>query len=272
MTKRIVITGSTRGIGYGLADAFLARGCQVTISGRSQESIDAAVAALAAKYNAESVFGQTCDVTDLEQVQRLWDASVAHFRAIDIWINNAGIAQDMQSLWHVPPQRVQAIVETNIVGVVFGSGVAVQEMIKQGHGQLYNMEGAGSDGRVMAGLGIYQSSKAAVRSLNKSLIAETKELPLIVGALSPGMVVTDMLLDPMENDPDGQDRMKRIFNILADRVETVAPWLVDQILQNKKTGVNIKWLTTPKIVWRFASSRFRKRDLFEEQLPEPTIS
>ena len=119
MTKRIVITGSTRGIGYGLADAFLQRGCQVTLSGRSQESVDTAVAALATKHQASMVFGQACDVTDLEQIQHLWDASAAHFGAVDIWINNAGIAQDMQPLWDVSPQRVQAIVETNVVGVVY---------------------------------------------------------------------------------------------------------------------------------------------------------
>ena len=133
------------------------------------------------------------------------------------------------------------------------------------------MEGAGSDGRVMAGLGVYQSSKAAVRSLNKSLTAETKDLPLIVGSLSPGMVLTDMLLDPYENDPDGQERMKRIFNILADKVETVAPWLVDQILKNKKTGVRIEWLTKSKIIWRFATSSFSKRDLFDDQVSDPTV-
>ncbi len=87
-----------------------------------------AVATLAAKYDAAVVFGQACDVTDLEQVQRLWDAAAAHFGAVDIWINNAGIAQDMMPLWDVPPQRVQAIVETNVVGVVFGSQIAVREM------------------------------------------------------------------------------------------------------------------------------------------------
>jgi len=272
MTKHIVITGSTRGIGYGLADAFLQRSCQVTISGRSQESVTAAVATLAEKHDADMVFGQAGDVADLEQVQRLWDATSAHFGAIDIWINNAGIAQDMQPLWDVPPRRVQAIVDANVVGVVFGSQVAVRGMIEQGHGQIYNMEGAGSDGKVRDGLGVYQASKAAVRSLNKSLIAETKELPIIIGSLSPGMVLTDMLIEPYENDPERQEELRRIFNILADRVETVAPWLADQILQNKKTGVKIQWLTTPKIIWRFASAPFSKRDLFDDQAPEPTVS
>ncbi len=272
MTVHVVITGSTRGIGYGLADAFLQRGCQVTISGRSQESVDAAVATLAAKHGASAVFGQACDVANIEQVQRLWDTAAAHFGAIDIWINNAGIAQDMQPLWDVPVQRVQAIIETNVVGAVFGSQIAVREMSKQGRGQLYNMEGSGSDGKVMAGLGIYQSSKAAIRSINKSLIAETKDLPIVVGSLSPGMVLTDMLLDPLEHDPTRQAEMRRIFNILADKVDTVAPWLVDQILQNKKTGVSIQWLTKPKIIWRFASAPFSKRDLFDDQLPKSAVS
>ncbi len=70
----------------------------------------------------------------------------------------------------------------------------------------------------------------------------------------------------------GQERMKRIFNILADKVDTVAPWLVDQILQNKKTGVSIQWLTKSKIIWRFATAPFSKRDLFDDPVSEPAVS
>ena len=69
--KIVVITGSTRGIGYGLADAFLELGCAVTLSGRSIERVEAAVNQLAGKYGAERVLGQPCDVTRFEEVQAL---------------------------------------------------------------------------------------------------------------------------------------------------------------------------------------------------------
>ena len=62
--KNIVITGSTRGIGFGLADAFLARGCRITINGRCQASVDDAIQKLAAIHSLENLFGHPCDVTN----------------------------------------------------------------------------------------------------------------------------------------------------------------------------------------------------------------
>ena len=107
--KNIVITGSTRGIGYGLADAFLARGCNVTISGRSQASVDEAAGKLAATYGAERVLGQPCDVTKFEAVQELWNASKDHWDKIDIWINNAGIAHGQTKVWEQAPDEMAAV-------------------------------------------------------------------------------------------------------------------------------------------------------------------
>jgi len=67
----VVITGSTRGIGYGLAKAFLSLGCSVTVSGRGEEAVEKAVAGLRSEYEAERIFGQSCDVTIFDQVQAL---------------------------------------------------------------------------------------------------------------------------------------------------------------------------------------------------------
>ena len=119
--KTIVITGSTRGIGHGLAKAFLARDCAVTISGRSLASVEEAVAALVDEhYDPQRILGQPCDVTDIDQVQALWDAAYAHFGKIDIWINNAGIAHPQVDFWQHPPERIRAVIETNLLGVMHG--------------------------------------------------------------------------------------------------------------------------------------------------------
>jgi NAD(P)-dependent dehydrogenase (short-subunit alcohol dehydrogenase family) len=73
--KSITITGSTRGIGFGLADAFLSQGCAVTISGRTRASVEEAVKELGAKHTGERLLGHPCDVTDLGQVKTLWDVA-----------------------------------------------------------------------------------------------------------------------------------------------------------------------------------------------------
>lgn len=265
--QSIVITGSTRGIGYGLAEAFLDLGCNVAVNGRSQSSVDKACQQLAVKHGQERLLGFAADVADLGQVEALWQTAVDRFDKIDIWINNAGLGHDLLPMWELPPERIRTIVDGNILGVMHGSRVAVRGMLAQRFGQLYNMQGAGSNGHVRQGMSVYASSKAAVRLLTQALVNETKETAVQVGFLSPGMVVTDLLLDPLAADPASFERSRRIFNILSDRAETVAPFLAQKMLTNDKTGVKIKWLTRPKIFWRFLSAPFNKRDPFGERAP-----
>jgi MFS family permease len=73
--KTVVITGSTRGIGYGLADEFLKRGCKVVVSGRTAEACEKAVAKLAETHNRENIFAVPCDVTSYEDNQNLWKSA-----------------------------------------------------------------------------------------------------------------------------------------------------------------------------------------------------
>ena len=69
------------------------------------------------------------------------------------------------------------------------------------------------------------------------------DTPVIVGAIRPGMVATDMLLQQDRDRPDRWEEAKRIFNILADQPETVTPWIADRVLANTKNGARIQWLS-----------------------------
>ncbi len=262
--KIVVITGSTRGIGHGLADAFLKRGCAVTVSGRTPAAVEGAVARLAGRHAADSILGHPCDVTRFAQVQGLWDAAQTHFGRVDVWINNAGLAHPQVNFWENPAERIQAVLQTNLIGAMYGAKVALTGMLAQGHGALYNMEGLGSDGRKQDGLTLYGTTKAGLRYLTDGLVKETQGTPVLVGALQPGMVLTDLVTDQFEGRPEDWERAKGIFNIIADRVETVAPWLAQKVLENSRHGARIKWLTRTKLIARFLSAPFRRRDLFTE--------
>lgn len=262
--KVIVVTGSTRGIGYGLADAFLARGCAVVVSGRNQQSVDTAVQQLSQTHDAGRIFGQPCDMQDYDQVQALWDRTRAHFGHVDIWINNAGLINESRPVWQQDPARMAAVVNTNLTGLLYAAKVVIHGMAEQGYGHMYNMEGSGSDGAIRAGLTPYGMTKYGVRYLTRALIKETAATPVKISTLSPGMVITEMLVGQYD-DPAEFERVKRFFNILADDVATVSPWLADRVLANDKAGANIAWLTTPKIAARFLSAPFRKRDLFQNE-------
>lgn len=262
-TQRIVITGSTRGIGKGMAREFLARGHKVMISGRSQRSVDSALADLGGA--GEKLAGAPCEVSKLDEVQALWDAAEAALGGVDVWINNAGIANRRALIGELDPEEIRSVSETNVLGTMYGSKVALAGMTKQGHGFVYNFEGLGSDGRTMPGLSLYGASKYAITYFTKCLIKEAKSSPVKVGYLSPGIVLTHLSMGDAEHmDPERVAYMKKMFNILADRVETVTPWLVEGVLSNAKHGARIAWLTPRKAAWRFLKSPFSKRDLFKE--------
>ena len=262
--KNIVITGSTRGIGFGLADAFLARGCRVMISGRKTEVVQQSVAELAQKYSKDTVYGNACDVTEYDQVQTLWAAAKSLFGTVDIWINNAGQGNTLTNFWELPPTKMKEVVNTNILGTMYGMKAALTGMIEQGSGIVYNMEGFGSRGsRKLVGLSLYGSTKAAVAFLTDSLIEEVKGKPVFVGSILPGMVVTDLLLNQRSGSTEDWERSKRAFNILADKVETIAPWIADQVLANNENGKHIRWLTGGKVFFRFLTAPLTKRHVID---------
>jgi len=260
--KNIVITGSTRGIGYGLANEFLKRGCRVTVNGRSPSSVEKAIESLSQSHDASNIAGQAGDVTKPEDHQKLWETAVSAFGKVDIWVNNAGIGHPLLKVWELSTEQVNQVVDVDLKGLIFGSQVAIRGMLEQGSGHLYNMEGFGSNGRTMVGLSVYGTTKSGLRFLTKSLTKETADTPVKVSAISPGMVITDFITDQYKDDPQGLEDAKKIFNILGDKVETVTPWLVEKMLANDKSGERFEWLTPFKVTKRFMISRFNKRDLF----------
>lgn len=263
--KSVVITGSTKGIGLGLAREFLKRGCAVALSGRNEANLNKEVKALRDTFGPDKVIGRACDVTDVLQVQALWDTAKKAFGTVAVWINNAGITNPTRVLWEVDPCDIKPVIDSNITGVIYGSMVALRGMLEQGSGQIYNMEGFGSGDMMRPGMTIYGTTKRATRYFTESLVEEARETPVQIGTLGPGMVVTDFMLDDLKKlPPEKYEETRAIYNILADRVETVTPFLVEKILENDKTGAKIDWLTMEKANARFADEEFLNRNLLGE--------
>ena len=248
--KIVVITGSTRGIGYALSDAFLARGCAVVLCGRRKESLEDALRRLGSKHSDDRVAGWICDVRQEEQLQALWEQAVGRFGRIDIWINNAGVAHSTQRIWEQTSDLPRSVLETNLLGAIFGSRVAARGMLAQGSGSIFNMEGLGSDGRRVSGLVYYGTSKCGLRYFNQCLIEDARGTPLTIGILRPGMVMTDMITGQYADRPGEWERARRVFEVLADRPEPVASWLVERILRNRKPVVLLRYVTPSRIAAR----------------------
>ncbi len=264
----IVVTGGTRGIGKGLARSLLERGQHVAITGR-----DAATAAKVAGELQSSATGSAraigigCDIAKLDEVRACWDQVRREFGRIDIWVNNAGISHDRQRGGEMRAGDIRSVEETNLLGMMLATQVAMRGMESQPNGgTIYNMEGFGSSGMKTPGMSLYGASKFALTYFNKALLAETRGSRVRICYLSPGIVITDLLKRDMggAKTPADWERTKRVYNILADRVETVTPWLADGILRNHKTGARVAWLTGAKAGKRFFMSLFRKRQILTD--------
>ena len=137
--------------------------------------------------------------------------------------------------------------------MMLGTKAAIAVFKQQGHGLVLNMEGFGSDGRMLKKLSLYGTSKRAVQYFSKSVSKELKDTPIRVGIISPGMVKTDFLTDSATHgDPAEQRRTQRIFDILAEDLEVVTDFLARKILRSSKSYDRIVFLTPwrlfPKIL------------------------
>lgn len=117
---------------------------------------------------------------------------------------------------------------------------------------------------MMPKLSIYGTSKRAVRYATMSIAKEAEGSKVKIGALSPGMLATDFLKESIKSGDAEAIRRKKFYNILADKPEDVTAYLGKKILENKKNSVRIMWLKTPKVIFRFITAPFIKRELFDD--------
>ena len=258
--KTIVITGSTRGIGFALACEFLKTGCNVVISGRTEASVTNSVEKLQKEFPKDQIAGFACDVSQYDQTEALWMSSKARFGDIDIWINNAGISTEQAKSWEIPEGKIRSVIETNILGEIFGTKVAMEGFLDQGFGAVYNVEGLGANGKTnnVRGLSLYGMSKAGLHYFNQCLFKEIDHPKIIAGALQPGMVLTDLVTGQYENKPEEWEKVKGILGIIASPINEVAVWLTKKILANQKNGAYFHYGGTLRILKRLILSPFQK--------------
>ncbi len=261
--KVVVITGSARGIGFGVAREFLARGHRVVVSDLQQDAVDAALSEL---DGPDDAIGLSCNVTDASQLMALWEFAAASFGRVDIWINNAGVGSDQSDIIDTDPTLLQRVLDTNVRGVVYGTQVALRGMQDQGGpAAVYNVAGFGSDGFWRRGMTIYGTSKRAVAYFSRGVAKEMAGGDVIVGWLNPGMVVTPLVIEEARTMPaEKWAAGRKVFNMWGETIETTATQLVDKILDNRKNCVNLHLLPGWKMAWKSLRQLFLRRDLFSE--------
>ena len=265
--KTVVITGSARGLGLEMAKVFRKNNLNVVISDLSEENLKKAKEELLTVEGKGEVFYQVCNVLKVTDIKRLIKVSQKMFQNIDIWINNAGVNQPERAIWELEEDEINLVLDVDLKGAIFGSKLIMKEMIKQKSGAIYNVEGYGSNDAKMLGLSIYGTSKRAITYFTEALAHESAErnTGVIVGKLSPGIMITDFIKNALGNKEkiNLSEKTKKVYNILGDYPDVVANFLVNGILTNQKNNAKIEWLTTRKAAWRFMTSSFNKRDFFK---------
>ena len=269
--KTIIITGSARGFGYAMLKLFYQDGYNVVMIDMNEEALNQSKEEIQkGKVESENkVLTYKCDITNSEEVKNLIDDVVAKLGSIDIWINNAGVNQEMLPIWELDIADINRLIDIDLKGTINCSNLVMKQMEKQNSGQIYNVEGFGSDDAKQFGLSIYGTAKRAVTYFTEALAFEVdeKKLNIQVGKITPGIMITNFINHSLGDKKEFKlsDKVKMVYNILGDRPETIAEFMVQRIEKNTKNNVKLTWLTKKRAFGRFMKAPFKKNNYFLEE-------
>ncbi len=191
-----LVTGSTSGIGKKIAELFLREGCKVAICSRKDSSVEQTLAEFKTKFG-DSVIGQTCDVTNPNDVKNLVLKTIEAFGSIRILVANAGLNVTYGPFQYLSLEKVSKdanlVIGTNLIGIINSVSAVLPQMVKQGYGRIITLGGGGAD-RPIDNMTIYSASKGGVLSFSKCLAEELKKskIDIKVNIFFPGMIDTNL--------------------------------------------------------------------------------
>jgi glucose 1-dehydrogenase len=261
--KVAVITGSSRGLGLAIAEAYAVEGASVVLAARSRDALNLAVDGL--RQRGFAAAGMVCDTSKREEVEQLADLAVNTFGHLDIWVNNAGTGAPYGPTASIQEARFEQVVNTNILGVYYGSMAALSRFIPDGQGKLINLVGRGAEGPVPL-QNAYASSKIWVRSFTLALAKEYAGSGIGIFAFNPGLVMTDMItrFDVIAGYKQKVMPLETVIRLFAKPPEVPAQkalWLASPATDGK-TGLNVTVLTPGLMIsgaaheaWRLITRR-----------------
>jgi len=200
MKKIVFITGATSGIGAACASKFAAAGYQLIITGRRSERLAALKQAVEQKFNSK-VLALHFDVQDKVAVEAAVASLSEEWQAIDILINNAGLAAGRDSFEDASIDDWETMLNTNVHGLLYVSKAIVPLMMANKKGHIINM-GSIAGKEVYEKGNVYCASKFAVDALSKAMRIDLLKYNIKVTAIHPGAVETEFALVRFKGDAD----------------------------------------------------------------------
>ncbi|WP_197381009.1 3-oxoacyl-ACP reductase FabG [Mycolicibacterium mengxianglii] len=202
--KNVVITGATKGIGFGIASVFATAGANVAIAARSQPDIDTAVGKLDT-LGPGRVIGLAVDVTDAESCQALADGTMAAFGGIDVLCANAGIFPEAP-LHTMTPADLATVLDVNVKGTVYSVQACLDALTRSGAGRVIITSSITGPVTGFPGWSHYGASKAAQLGFMRTAAIELAPRQITVNAVLPGNILTEGLQDMGEEYLAGMAR------------------------------------------------------------------
>jgi NAD(P)-dependent dehydrogenase (short-subunit alcohol dehydrogenase family) len=188
--KVAVITGGTRGIGRGIAEAFASAGAAVVLSGKSPDKGQQALDEMGVGDRAMFV---QCDVRRQEDVNNLVDQAAKRYGSVDIMVNNAGGSDRFALVHEMSDEAWQNALDFNLNAVFWGSRRALRYMIERGWGRIINISSVeGKQGNKPA-VSHYITNKHAINGLTKAVATEYGTRGITCNAICPGAIETDTM-------------------------------------------------------------------------------
>jgi NAD(P)-dependent dehydrogenase (short-subunit alcohol dehydrogenase family) len=183
-----LVTGGSRGIGRAIAEALLAAGASVVITGRTQAHLDEAVTELSKGGRGDRVRAASADVSKAPEAARAVTAAVEAFGGLDILVNNAGVGV-FANVADMEIERWHQVIGTNLSGVFFCCHAAIPVMRSRGGGWIINISSLAGDNPFITGAA-YCASKAGLNAFSEALMLELRYDDIRVSYVQPGSVAT----------------------------------------------------------------------------------
>lgn len=191
MNKVAIVTGSTSGIGKGIAETLAAHGCNLVVNGfGDKQDIEAQILEIEKKYDVRVVYSDA-DMSKPEQISNMVDLAIKSFGNVDVLVNNAGI-QHVDYIEDFPTEKWDAIISINLSSAFHSIKAAMPHMRKQHSGRIINV--ASAHGLVAsAKKSAYVAAKHGIIGLTKSIALETAGSGITCNAICPGWVLTPLV-------------------------------------------------------------------------------
>jgi NADP-dependent 3-hydroxy acid dehydrogenase YdfG len=219
-----LITGASSGLGEAIARTFAAEGFHLALGARRGERV-ATLAAELEQAHGVRVFAGTVDTRDSASVKAFVDGAAAALGALHIVVANAGLARGLDKVWEIPDADLEAMLRTNVEGVVKTVRYALPHVRRAGWGHVLFI-GSTAGHVAYEGGGVYCASKHGVKALAQTLRLELCGEPIRVTSIDPGMVRTEFSVVRFEDAAKAEAVYAGMTPLEAADIAECARWAV----------------------------------------------